>query len=72
MGSATGAQTQLPRVILTDAESSRVNRYVARVGVGAAIKSLGVSEATLDAARHQGRMRASTRERILATLTTLE
>ncbi len=56
-------------VILSEAETSRVNRFIVSVGtLGGARRRLGVGEDSLDAARYFGRMESKTRERLLAAL----
>ena len=55
--------------VLSDEETRRVRRFVARVGVvHAASRALGVSIDVLAAARGFGRMQRTTRDRILSAL----
>lgn len=54
--------------ILSEEQTDRVQRYVAKVGLKKAIDRLGVSAATLDNARFRGRMMTETVERVLASL----
>ncbi len=54
---------------LTEAETARVNRFIARVGsINRARKRLAIGEQTLDAARDCGRMQKVTRARLFAAL----
>lgn len=56
-------------VMFTADESQRVKAFIVRIGgVALARKRLAVSEHTLDAAREQGRMLDTTRDRILAAI----
>ncbi len=56
-------------VVLTDAETLRVRKFVARMGGPvAAMRELGVPQGTFDAARGYGRMMNTTRERVLEAL----
>ena len=59
-------------VMMSPEESRRVRGVIARIGYAAARKALGLSDATMDAARDQGRVQAVTREKILAALATAE
>ena len=60
---------QARMVILTDAETARLNHFVIRVGhLGRATERLGISAHTFDAARGFGRMQSTTRERVLEAL----
>ena len=57
-------------VILTEQETARVNRFIEHVGkVGVAMRRLGLSDSTFNAARGYGRMMGVTREKVLAALT---
>ncbi len=59
--------------VLTEAETARVTRFLAKVGtIHGACKLLGVSSFVFDAARSFGRMQKSTRDRILAALDVAE
>lgn len=55
-------------VVFTREESLRVERYIARVGLGNAAKLLHVGEVTLDAARDQGRLQRKTHDRLFEAL----
>lgn len=57
------------RHVLSREESMRVQRYIARVGFGAAAQRLAVGSETLEAARDQGRMLRKTRDRLFEALT---
>ncbi len=64
-----GAITDRVCVILSDAETLRVRRFVARLsGYRAAMKRLGVSAVTLESARDYGRLQPSTRDKLLEAL----
>ena len=65
-----GAQYLRSNVIaLSEAESVRVRRFVARVGnLETARRRLGIGDQTMEAARDCGRMQRSTRARLLAAL----
>lgn len=63
-------QNRASVVILSDEETRRVRRFVARIGhVGNAARALGVGDTTLTAARGYGRMQVRTRAKLLDALT---
>lgn len=66
----TGAVHNRPcMLILTDGETLRVRKYLAKCGGrAAALREIGLSEGTFDAARGYGRMMSTTRERVLEAL----
>ncbi len=56
-------------VILSDAETARVQQFVVRCGkVVIAQRRLGLGRLVLDNARDYGRMQATTRDRVLEAL----
>jgi len=69
----TNPQQLRPSVVIFSApDAARVRRLVARLGANKALLALGVGEATLEAARDQGRMLAKTRDRVLVALAKAE
>ncbi len=59
--------------VLSEAETARVTRLIARVGtLYETRRLLGLSAHTFDAARGFGRMQKKTRDRLLATLDSAE
>ncbi len=66
----TGAVHNRPcMVVLTESETARVVKYVAKCGGPvAALRELGIYKGTFDAARGYGRMMTTTRERVLEAL----
>ena len=60
-------------VIMSDAETRRLNQFVAKVGcLRIACERLGIGRMTFDAAREYGRMMGTTRTKILASLDRVE
>lgn len=55
-------------VVMSRFDSMRIDQYISRVGHRVAAKTLGVSRATLESARDEGRMQRATRDRILDNL----
>lgn len=55
-------------VVISRDESLRLDAYVSRVGKRAAVKTLGCGEVTIEAGMDQGRMMATTRDRLFAAL----
>ncbi len=59
-------------VVVSRADSMRLDAFVVRVGRRAALKMLGVGECTIEAGRDQGRMLVATRDRLFAALARVE
>lgn len=59
-------------VVVDDVLMKRVRALITRVGLRGAQSALGVGNATFAAARDRGRMKASTRERIVKELDRLD